>query len=79
MASLFRAGRPIFAQAARPQFTQAFIRNTTRNAGRRFQSTASDAQQASQQTQSWFRRMMDSPVGLKTVHFWYEASCFEKL
>lgn len=34
-------------------------------AGRRWQSTTAETAQA-----SWFKRMWDSPVGLKTVHFW---------
>ncbi|KAH8811457.1 hypothetical protein F5884DRAFT_854805 [Xylogone sp. PMI_703] len=67
-AALFRASRPLFRRAAAPNF---FISQTTRSnfrqAGRRFQSTAAPA--AATQG-SWFKRMWDSPIGLKTVHFW---------
>lgn len=35
---------------------------------RRFQST--DAGASSEQQQSTFQRLWNSPVGLKTVHFW---------
>ncbi|KAL1983953.1 hypothetical protein VTN96DRAFT_9727 [Rasamsonia emersonii] len=36
--------------------------------GRRFQTT--DAGAAEQQQQSTFQRLWNSPVGIKTVHFW---------
>jgi hypothetical protein len=36
--------------------------------GRRFQT--SDAGAASAQQQSTFQRLWNSPVGIKTVHFW---------
>lgn len=70
--SAFRAARPAFRTAAAPRTTpfsasaaqQAFKRAFQQEA-RRFQSTA-----AEQPAQSWFKRMWDSPVGLKTVHFW---------
>ncbi|KAL2758493.1 hypothetical protein ACRALDRAFT_1068801 [Sodiomyces alcalophilus JCM 7366] len=76
--NFFRAARPLFHQqmftgpgAARTAFrnayspfrAQQFFRN---NGSKRWQSSASaEAEQA-----SWFKRMWDSPVGLKTVHFW---------
>ncbi|ORY60543.1 uncharacterized protein BCR38DRAFT_349384 [Pseudomassariella vexata] len=73
--TLFRAARPIFQESAFASQTSrtAFSRSTgSRNfyqktgSGRRYQSTASDgAAQA-----SWVSRMWNSPVGLKTVHFW---------
>ncbi|PHH50192.1 Mitochondrial pyruvate carrier 2 [Ceratocystis fimbriata CBS 114723] len=47
-------------QAAQKAFKRVFQQEA-----RRFQSTA-----AEQPAQSWFKRMWDSPVGLKTVHFW---------
>ena len=34
-------------------------------------NTLVHGQGAAQQQQSWFQRMWASPVGLKTVHFWY--------
>ncbi|KAI2634877.1 UPF0041-domain-containing protein [Hypomontagnella submonticulosa] len=62
--TLFRAARPVFQQSAsravfRPNFTQ--------RTGRRFASTAASGEAASQ---SWMQRMWNSPVGVKTVHFW---------
>ncbi|KFY97567.1 hypothetical protein V498_01989 [Pseudogymnoascus sp. VKM F-4517 (FW-2822)] len=67
MATLFRTARPILNNASRAQFQSAFARNTTR-AGRRFQGTSSDAQGAAKA--SWFKTAWDSPIGVKTVHFW---------
>lgn len=67
--TIFRASRPLFRQqqqafvrgAFRPQFQSRF-----NNAGsKRWQSTAEGAQQ-----QGWFKRMWESEVGFKTVHFW---------
>ncbi|KAI1500010.1 hypothetical protein F5X99DRAFT_387918 [Biscogniauxia marginata] len=69
--TLFRAARPAFQfSASRATFSRATgFRANFAQTGRRFQSsTAGDA--AQQQQQSWFKRMWDSPVGLKTVHFW---------
>lgn len=74
--TLFRAARPVF-QSGAGGFRNAAFRNA---AGRRFQSTtgsgpaaaaAGAAEGAAAQQQSWFQRMWSSPVGLKTVHFWY--------
>ncbi|KAI9056265.1 hypothetical protein LZ554_001192 [Drepanopeziza brunnea f. sp. 'monogermtubi'] len=72
--SLFRAARPAAFRNS-PFFTQQAQSNIFRsartrfqqggNAGRRWQSTAAPGE-----TQSWFKRMWDSPIGLKTVHFW---------
>lgn len=67
--TIFRAARPLFRQQAAP-----FARSTFRPrfnqygggaGGRRWQSTAEGAQQ-----QGWFKRMWESEVGFKTVHFW---------
>lgn len=45
-------------------FRTAF-QNANARAGRRWQSTTTETAQ-----QTWFKRMWESPVGLKTVHFW---------
>merc|ERR1712000_615683 len=66
--SAFRASRQLFQQAPfraafRPQFQNA---SRFGSAGsKRWQSTAEGAQQ-----QGWFKRMWESEVGFKTVHFW---------
>ncbi|CZT12405.1 hypothetical protein WAI453_001773 [Rhynchosporium graminicola] len=71
--TLMRAARPAFrSQFFNSQTTGAF--RASRNSkfggygrtGKRWQSTAAPEAAA----QSWFRRMWDSPIGLKTVHFW---------
>ncbi|RYP26753.1 hypothetical protein DL768_011588 [Monosporascus sp. mg162] len=64
--TMFRAARPAFQQRSPAAFSRTVIRNT---AGRRFQSTSSSSAGAGER-QSWFKRMWESPVGLKTVHFW---------
>ncbi|KAH7409585.1 hypothetical protein BKA64DRAFT_400813 [Cadophora sp. MPI-SDFR-AT-0126] len=73
--TLMRAARPAFrSQFFKSQTAGAFrsSRNTGfrfggyGGAGKRWQSTAAPEAAA----QSWFRRMWDSPIGLKTVHFW---------
>ncbi|KAL7620993.1 hypothetical protein AAE478_008304 [Parahypoxylon ruwenzoriense] len=62
--TLFRAARPAFqASASRATFRANYTRT-----GRRFASTAPAGEAGAQQ--SWFTRMWNSPVGLKTVHFW---------
>jgi len=63
---IFRAARPLGQQ-----FTSQFARQAikSRYAPRRFQSTTT-AEAAQAVKQSWFKRMWDSPIGLKTVHFW---------
>jgi hypothetical protein len=72
--TLFRAARPLFRQAtlaapARQAFRQqAFRQNFYQGSGRRWQST--DGAQQQQQQQSWFKRMWESEIGFKTVHFW---------
>ncbi|XXH03169.1 hypothetical protein Hte_009565 [Hypoxylon texense] len=62
--TLFRAARPVFQQSA----SRTFRTNFSRQTGRRFASTAPTGEAAAPQT--WFQRMWNSPVGLKTVHFW---------
>ncbi|KAI1077508.1 hypothetical protein F5B20DRAFT_551524 [Whalleya microplaca] len=68
--TLFRAARPAFqASASRTAFSRASgFRSNFSHTGRRFNSTTAD--HATQQPKSWFSRMWNSPVGLKTVHFW---------
>ncbi|CAK7237804.1 hypothetical protein SEUCBS140593_010136 [Sporothrix eucalyptigena] len=64
---------PRFSSAS---FIAATFRRATNNKssnfyGRRFQSGASGAAGAAAGAEvSWFKRMWDSPIGLKTVHFW---------
>ncbi|KAK3939425.1 hypothetical protein QBC46DRAFT_263248 [Diplogelasinospora grovesii] len=58
--TIFRASRPMFRSS---QFRSAF-RRAADNANRRFQSTTADAQEP------FLKRMWNSPVGVKTVHFW---------
>jgi hypothetical protein len=55
--------------AAFRQASARFGRQTLRN--RRYQSTESDA--SSTVKQSFFQRSWNSPIGLKTVHFWYAS------
>jgi len=66
--TLLRAARPAFRQEF---FTQQFARQSmkSRFMSKRFQSTAAPAAEGAAQ-QSVFKRMWDSPIGLKTVHFW---------
>lgn len=50
---------------------EATLRNAGfRMAGRRFQATAAEGGAAPAEAQGFFKRMWDSPVGFKTVHFW---------
>ena len=64
--TLFRVARPAF----RPNFftAQAARSTRTRFGRRRWQSTAAPAEPI-QQTLA--QRLWNSPVGVKTVHFWY--------
>ncbi|CRK27754.1 mitochondrial pyruvate carrier 2 like protein [Verticillium longisporum] len=76
--NIFRASRPIFQQqmftGAAGARTRAAFQNPAfrarifREGSKRWQSA--DAGAESQAQQSWFKRMWDSPIGLKTVHFW---------
>ncbi|KAM4065256.1 hypothetical protein HRG_004416 [Hirsutella rhossiliensis] len=72
--TLMRASRPLFRQAFRrtqrmgqqqQQQQHQFQFRFRDGAGRRWQSTASDTAHP-----SWFKRMWESEVGIKTVHFW---------
>ncbi|RKU45449.1 hypothetical protein DL546_007391 [Coniochaeta pulveracea] len=72
--TVFRATRTLFRPATgfNTSFagfhTRQTLSNGFRQSSKRWQSsTASDG---TQQAQSWFKRMWDSPIGLKTVHFW---------
>jgi len=67
--TLLRAARPafrsqFFTSQARAQ-AQAFRSTRSRFQRKRWQSTAAPAGQ-----QSWAKRLWDSPIGIKTVHFW---------
>ncbi|KAI1176439.1 UPF0041-domain-containing protein [Nemania sp. FL0916] len=64
--TMFRAARPILNQTSRAAFRSQFARTT----GRRFQSSSAAGEGSSAQQQGWFKRMWDSPIGFKTVHFW---------
>jgi hypothetical protein len=55
-----------FFRAARPAFRAREFFFRPKQAGARFQSTAAGAGSSD----SWAKRMWNSPVGLKTVHFW---------
>lgn len=80
--TLFRGARPLFQKSSNitfastrtafrnAQFQNAFARYTIRNVGRRFQSTEATAEVPAK---GLFTRMWESPVGFKTVHFWYVA------
>ncbi|KAK1833179.1 upf0041 domain protein [Podospora conica] len=70
--ALFRASRPAF----RSQFFTPALR---RSAGRRWQSSdagtgtggaGGTGTGSAPPNQSWFQKMWDSPIGVKTVHFW---------
>ncbi|KAE8450219.1 hypothetical protein EG329_006646 [Mollisiaceae sp. DMI_Dod_QoI] len=70
--TLFRAARPAFRsqQFFASHQAQAQLFRTTRSrfqnyGSKRWQSTAAPATEG-----SWFKRMWNSPIGLKTVHFW---------
>jgi mitochondrial pyruvate carrier 2 len=79
--TIFRAARPVFNQSAfATQARQAFSRTSQQHTGfrfsqntyggsgsRRWQSSAAGDGAAKP---SWFQMMWDSPVGIKTVHFW---------
>ncbi|TLD22066.1 hypothetical protein PspLS_07777 [Pyricularia sp. CBS 133598] len=59
---VFRSGQ--IAAQARAAFRQ---QQWKQHAGRRWQSSAAPEAEANP---SWFKRMWDSPIGIKTVHFW---------
>ncbi|KAI0450317.1 UPF0041-domain-containing protein [Xylaria acuta] len=64
--TMFRAARPVFQPTSRAAFRSQFARTS----GRRFQSTTAGEGPSAQQQAGWFKRMWDSPIGFKTVHFW---------
>ncbi|KAH7358122.1 hypothetical protein B0T11DRAFT_99955 [Plectosphaerella cucumerina] len=77
-ASFLRASRPVFQQqmfsgAAAGARTRAAFQNPSfraqffRQQSKRWQSSSSST---AEPQVSWFKRMWDSPIGLKTVHFW---------
>ncbi|OAA75315.1 UPF0041 domain protein [Akanthomyces lecanii RCEF 1005] len=82
--TILRASRPMFRQAAfASPARQAFARATQqqqqvmrfRFQNRRWQSSEAGAgsqqgQSQQQQQASWFKRMWESEIGIKTVHFW---------
>lgn len=65
--TIFRASRPLFRQQAgfarAPRF--AFRQNFYQQGSRRWQSGTTANEQ-----QGWLKRMWESEVGFKTVHFW---------
>ncbi|CAN8100671.1 unnamed protein product [Discula destructiva] len=70
-AAFARASRPLFSTtSAAFQTRQVFRRQQW---SRRWQSTAgagASGEQAAAAQVGWFKRMWDSPIGFKTVHFW---------
>ncbi|GJC85568.1 putative mitochondrial pyruvate carrier 2 [Colletotrichum liriopes] len=70
--NFFNAARPAFRQQmfAGAQIRNAFrtsqFRSQFRESSKRWQSSTASAEAQA----SWFKRMWDSPVGIKTVHFW---------
>ena len=63
------------ATTARPLPPFPFRRPFNAGRGRRFQSTIAEDSTAAAQ-QSFLRRIWNSPVGAKTVHFWLVSSSF---
>ncbi|KAM3502331.1 hypothetical protein MY10362_004924 [Beauveria mimosiformis] len=81
--TILRAARPMFRQNAYASpARRAFVRATQqqqqqqvmrfRFQNRRWQSSEAGAGGAGsqQQQQSWFKRMWESEIGIRTVHFW---------
>ncbi|KAF6811989.1 hypothetical protein CSOJ01_05427 [Colletotrichum sojae] len=72
--TLFKAARPVLRQQAfagaqvRNAFRTSQFRAQFRESSKRWQSSSAGAAEGAAQV-SWFKRMWDSPVGLKTVHF----------
>ena len=58
-----------FFAALRRSTNSSRFSNFYFTAGRRFQSGSAGAADAAAET-SWLKRMWDSPIGVKTVHFW---------
>ncbi|TDZ30640.1 putative mitochondrial pyruvate carrier 2 [Colletotrichum spinosum] len=70
--NFFKAARPVmrqqlFGAQVRNAFRTSQLRAQFRESSKRWQSSSASAEDAQQ---SWFKRMWDSPIGLKTVHFW---------
>jgi mitochondrial pyruvate carrier 2 len=75
--SILRASRPLFRQQGTSFAGAAFARQAAtggrfaqrvsfyQQGGRRWQSGSTAGEQ-----QSWFKRMWESEIGFKTVHFW---------
>ncbi|KAK0613067.1 hypothetical protein B0T17DRAFT_463523, partial [Bombardia bombarda] len=61
ISNLFRASRPAFRSS---QFFSQTFRQNAGAGSKRWQSTATEA------PESFAKRMWNSPVGVKTVHFW---------
>lgn len=59
------SSRPLFRPFSARAFNQRFANGRNRAGQNRFYSDAHTAQKV-----SWFQRMWDSPIGIKTVHFW---------
>jgi hypothetical protein len=78
MAGLFfRTGLRAFSRRAPSTTTATAGTGFTFRAGAQRRATSSSAQQPQQQAESWFARMWNSPVGFKTVHFWWVlAGCW---
>lgn len=71
--SFLNASRPLFRQPLSSAWRARAVpsrvpnlRNGPNGGSKRWQSTAAGAEAR----ESWFKRMWNSPVGLKTVHFW---------
>ena len=69
---MFRASRPVYRQGAiHAQARQAFRANQIGQRFRQERRWQSGSGAAEGAQQSWFKRMWESEVGIKTVHFWY--------
>ncbi|KAK3393206.1 hypothetical protein B0H63DRAFT_457742 [Podospora didyma] len=65
ISNLFRASRPVFKSS---QFFRSSFRQNANSSSKRWQSTGGAADGAA--TESFAKRMWNSPIGVKTVHFW---------
>lgn len=65
--SILRASRPLFTRTQPGLFTRTTLPTRFQQQSRRWQSGTAEGDAAQH---SWFKRMWDSPVGFKTVHFW---------
>ncbi|KAK3367068.1 hypothetical protein B0T24DRAFT_634703 [Lasiosphaeria ovina] len=64
--NLFRAARPAFRNSS--QFFRSNLRPN--NTSKRWQSSSSSSSTAGAAPESFAKRMWNSPIGVKTVHFW---------